>query len=305
MWLPFFLPVPPQILKVWRRAPVVAIPQPKKPVEDPKSYRHISLVCIPYKILKRLIHACVESMVVPLLPREQAGFQWGRSTVDQTVLLTQNIEDLFEVKKKAGAVFVNLTAAYDAVWHRGLTSKLFRLLPNKHMVRMIMELVRNRRFPLSTGESKQSRLKRFRNGLPQGLVLVPLLFNIYTYDLLSMISQKYAYADDLALLYSSRDWKAVGYTSNQVMTTLSAYLQTWRLKLSNTKTVLTAFHLNNREAKRKLNVCNNSLDSLQQWQPIATLSSFSVSWGEAGQVAHFSSPLRGFAQKNSPPESCC
>ena len=41
------------------------------------------------------------------------------------------------------------------------------------------------------------------------------------------------------------------------MSTLSAYLQTWRLKLSHTKTVTVAFHLNNREAKRELKVYNN------------------------------------------------
>ena len=41
------------------------------------------------------------------------------------------------------------------------------------------------------------------------------------------------------------------------MSTLSAYLQTWRLKLSHTKTVTAAFHLNNQEAKRELKVCNN------------------------------------------------
>ena len=63
-----------------------------------------------------------------------------------------------------------------------------------------------------------------------------------------MTSKKYAYADDLALLHASRDWKAVEDTLSQDMTTLSAYLQTWRLKLSNTKTVTAAFHLNNREA---------------------------------------------------------
>ena len=72
-----------------------------------------------------------------------------------------------------------------------------------------------------------------------------------------MTSQKYAYADDLALLYSSRDWKAVEDTLSQNMTTLSGYLQTSRLKLSNTKTVTAAFHLNNREAKGELNVYND------------------------------------------------
>ena len=129
--------------------------------------------------------------------------------MDQTVLLTQNIEDSFEAKKKTGAVFVNLTTAYDIVWHRGLTCKLLRLLPDKHMVRMIMELVPNKIFTLTTGDSKQSRLRRLRNVFPQESVLAPILFNIYAYDLLSMTCQKYAYADNLALLYASRDWKAV------------------------------------------------------------------------------------------------
>ena len=46
-------------------------------------------------------------------------------------------------------------------------------------------------------------------------------------------------------------------TLSQDITTLSGYLQTWRLKLSNTKTVTAAFYLNNREAKRALNVYNN------------------------------------------------
>ena len=41
------------------------------------------------------------------------------------------------------------------------------------------------------------------------------------------------------------------------MSTLSAYLQTWSLKLSHTKTVTAGFHLNNLEAKRELKVYNN------------------------------------------------
>ena len=157
-----------KIPKVWRRALVVAIPKPNKPVEDPKSYRPISLLCVPYKILERLIYARNE----PIVDLEQAGFRHGKLTVDQVVLLTQNIEDSFEAKKKTGAVFVDLTAAYDTVWHRGLTCKLLRLLPDTHMVRMIMELVRNRSFTLTTGDSKRSRLRsRSEKRRPKGIGL--------------------------------------------------------------------------------------------------------------------------------------
>ena len=71
-----------KIPKIWRRALVVAIPKPMKPVEDPKSYRPISLLCVPYKILERLIYSRIEPIVDLLFPREQAGFRQGRSTVD-------------------------------------------------------------------------------------------------------------------------------------------------------------------------------------------------------------------------------
>ena len=72
-----------------------------------------------------------------------------------------------------------------------------------------------------------------------------------------MISRKFGYADDLALLHSSGNWKDLEGTLNPNMSTLSAYLQIRRLKLSHTKTVTAAFHLNNREAKRELKVYNN------------------------------------------------
>ena len=134
--------------------------------------------------------------------------------------------DSFEAKKKAGAVFIDLKAAYDTVWHRGLTCKLLRLLPDNHMVQMIMELVRNRSLTVATCDSKPSRIRRLNNGVAQRSVLTPLLLHICIYDLPSITSKKYAYADDLAILHSSGDWKVLERTLSEDMTTLSAYLQT-------------------------------------------------------------------------------
>ena len=71
------------------------------------------------------------------------------------------------------------------------------------------------------------------------------------------MSKKYAYADDLAILHSSGDWKVLERTLSEDLTTLSAYLQTWRQKLSHAKAVTAAFHLHTREAKRELKVKNN------------------------------------------------
>jgi len=122
------------------------------------------------------------------------------------------------------------------------------------MVRMIMEMVGNRSFTLpSTGNGKRSRLRHLKNGVPQGSVLAPLLFNI---DLQTTVSRKYAYADDLAIMHADGEWQAVAGVLTKA--TVGEYLQTWKLKLSTTKTVSTAFHLNNKEAKPELKVKYNN-----------------------------------------------
>ena len=74
---------------------------------------------------------------------------------------------------------------------------------------MIMEMVGNRSFALTTRNGQRSRLRRLKNGVPQGSVLAPLPFNIYNSDLPTTFSRKYAYADDLAIMYADGGWQAV------------------------------------------------------------------------------------------------
>ena len=132
-------------------------------------------------------------------------------------------------------MFVDLTAAYATAWHCGLACKLLRLLPNRHMARMIMEMVGNRSFTLNTGNDKRSRLRRLKNDVPQGSVLAPLLFNIYISDLPNTVSRKYAYAEDLAIMHADGDWQAAEGVLSKNMATVGEHFQTWKVKLSTTK----------------------------------------------------------------------
>jgi len=56
-------------------------------------------------------------------PAGTGGLRHGNSAVDQVTLLKQDLDDSFSAKE-AGAVFVDLTAAYGTVWHRAITSKI-------------------------------------------------------------------------------------------------------------------------------------------------------------------------------------
>ena len=122
------------------------------------------------------------------------------------------------------------------------------------MVRFISELISNHSVVVKTSDGQQIRLKRINNGVPQGSVLSPLLFNVYIADLPETNSKKYGYADDLALFKLDKDGNTIEEVLTQDMSILSSWLKQWRLKLSEAKTVSSTFHLNNREAKRELNV---------------------------------------------------
>jgi len=70
--------------------------------------------------------------------------------------------------------------------------------------------------------------------------LAPILLNIYISDLPNIVSRKYAYADDLAILHADGDWQAVEGVLSKDMATVGEYLQTWKPKLSTAITVSTA-----------------------------------------------------------------
>ncbi len=164
-------------------------------------------------------------------PREQAGFRRGRSTVDHVTLLKQYIEDSLQHNETAGVVFLDLTAACDTVWHRGLHLKRLRTIPDRHIVGFIMEMS-NRSFAMHTSDGQRSGLRRMKNGVPQGSVISPMPCNIYISDLAETTSRKYGYADDLAILLRRPSWKEIEEGLNKDITILVDYLRYWRLQLS-------------------------------------------------------------------------
>ena len=79
------------------------------------SYRPISLLCVPYKILKRMIYNRVEPIVDPLFPKNRLDFDTESLPWIRLFCLRKTLSIFLRQKMKAGAVFVNLTAAYDTV----------------------------------------------------------------------------------------------------------------------------------------------------------------------------------------------
>ena len=107
---------------------------------------------------------------------------------------------------------------------------------------------------MHTSDAQRSRLRRMKNGVPQGSVLSPVMFNVYISDLPETTSRKYGYADDLAILLRRLSWKEMEEGINIYITILVGYLRKWHLQLTIGKTASAVYHLNNIEAKRELDV---------------------------------------------------
>ena len=163
------------------------------------------------------------------------GFRPGRSTQEQVLALTTYVDNGYQRRDKTGVVFLDLTAAYDTVWHKGLLVKLSKVLPCS-AVNVIELLLEQRRFRVHMGDISSSwRVQK--NGLPQGSVLATTLFNLYINDLPATTCRKFIYADDICLAHQARTFEDLNNTINADIAKISDYCKRWRLQPSVAKTV--------------------------------------------------------------------
>ena len=245
-----------QFPKEWKHAKVVAILKPGKPADDPSSYRPISLLCCLYKLLERILLTRLTPMIDEKIPVNQAGFRPTRSTTEQVLALTTLIESGFEKKEKTGVVLIDLSAAYDTVWNDGLKLKIAKTIPCQKTVKLLSAMLGTRQYHVILGGSKSKTMK-LKNGVPQGSVLAPTLFNIYLSDMPETSSTKLGYADDWALAHQSNDWTELENVLSQDTTALKTFFDCWYLKMNTSKSVSAVFHLDNKEAQRTLRVMVN------------------------------------------------
>ena len=129
----------------WKVAEISMILKPGKPPEHVSSYRPISLLPTLGKVLEslflnRLMHVIDTQN---LIPDHQFGFRKKHGTIEQVHRIVDIINRSFENDQYCTAAFLDISQAFDKVWHDGLLFKLKKMLPINYYL-MLNSYILNR-----------------------------------------------------------------------------------------------------------------------------------------------------------------
>ena len=182
----------------WKMANVVPI---HKRGNKQNNYRPVSLLPIFRKIFERLIYNEMYSFFTEndLISSNQSGFKQGDSCINQLLSITHDIYQSLDQGYEVRGVFLDISKAFDKVWHKGLIHKLKQNGIGGPLLKLLTDFLKSRkqRVVLNGQHSSWSDVLA---GVPQGSILGPLLFLIYINDLSDGLQcNPKLFADDTSL----------------------------------------------------------------------------------------------------------
>ena len=224
---------------IWKKANVIPVHK-KNSRQSKENYRPISLLPIFGKIFEKLIfdsmyeHFCNHGLITP----NQSGFRPNDSAINQLLAITHHIYCAFEENpsKETRAVFLDLSKAFDRVWHEGLIYKLECKGISGNLLTLVRNYLKDRKQRVVLN-GRSSEWATVSAGVPQGSVLGPLFFLIYINDLTENVACGVKlFADDTSLFSVVRNENETAQALNSDLEKLRIWAWQWKMKFNADKT---------------------------------------------------------------------
>jgi hypothetical protein len=227
-----------KVPKTWKESNICPIHK-KDDRSLVSNYRPIALLSCIGKVQERVVYIHLYRYLKAnrLLTWKNSGFKELDSAMNQLLYITDKIHRALEEGKEICLVFLDISKAFDRVWHSGLLHKLRCLGIEGNLFEWLSDYLTNRRIRAVINGQK-SDWQNTTAGVPQGSILGPLLFLVFINDItVNIESDIHLFADDTSLM-DIIDNHILSYAKlNRDLNRLSSWAKKWMVTFNATKTV--------------------------------------------------------------------
>ena len=167
-----------------------------------------------------------------LISTNQSGFKPGDSCINQLLSITHGIHASLDEGYEVWGVFLDISKAFDKVWHPGLIFKLEQNGISGKLLRLIKDFLSNRKQRVVLNGQCFSWMD-VQAGVHQGSILGPLLFLIYIDDVPdNLVSNPKLFADDTSLFSTVTDPNVTANQINNDLHNISTWAYQWKMNFN-------------------------------------------------------------------------
>ena len=268
--------------QIWKTANITPVYKRKGAKTDKNNWRPISILPTLSKICESVIHHRVLRHLLDnnIITEKQAAYLPKDSTTNQLLYIVHQIKLGWAKKKISHACFLDISAAFDAVWHKALLAKLRQINIKDNSLKLLQSYLKDRKAK-TVVDGAESSEQPVDAGVPQGSRLGPLLFILFINDIIDNLeSTPHIFADDTTLIATGSDTIETVNLLNRDLEKVSAWAKKWKVTFNAGKTKDLIFTKKAIDNPQPLIFNNTAVDRVNSHKHLGVILTKNLSWDE-------------------------
>ena len=266
--------------KIWKVANITPVYKKKGAKTDKSNWRPISILPTLSKLCEAVVHNRLLRHLLEsnIITEKQAAYLPNDSTANQLLYIVHKIKTSWANKHISQACFLDISAAFDAVWHSALLEKLKSVNVSGQCLNLFKSYLSNRTAKTIVDGQESTELP-VEAGVPQGSRLGPLLFILYINDIITDLeSEPMIFADDTTLIQSGPDVEHTSSVLNRDLEKITVWAKKWKVEFNAGKSKDMIFSKEQPDGDSPLLFQNAVIERVQKHKHLGVTLTSSLSW---------------------------